>query len=1431
MSVGKKIVEGVAVCTAVAALCGCDPETGPLVLAERGKPSAYAVVVPAEATPCVRHAAEELTNYVFRLTGVALPVADAAPEKGHAVFLRSGGPNPESAFRFAARGRDFEIAGDGDRALLFGVYDFLETMCGCEWLTSDQDIVPSLEKIAVAENLSVERKPSFVNRECGWTDAYEHPDFAAKLKLNGYRYARVYGPKQGGKPPAFDSVLSICHTFQAIFPTEKYFKDHPEYYAEVDGKRLGEGRVQLCLSNPEVVEKAIAFVKERIRRSYPAVKCYGVSQSDTQGYCTCPKCKAIDDREGSPSGSIVTFVNKIADAVRDEWPDVIIETLAYMYSRPAPKTLKCRDNVMITLCTDTCDLSRPLLGNRFRWRGQPAFTDDLHRWQQIARHIYVWDYAVNFRYLWHAYPSLMTLKPNYEFFAENGVTHGYMEGCHHGRRAESSEIKLWLVSHLMWDPHQPFEPLFDRFLRGYYGPAAPFARRYYEEMDKLQQDESKTPQMMWGRLDSPALPDEFFERAAGWWREALAAVKGDAVREKNVRWSMNFTDYTRIMRQKPELDVRSPRFAELRDAARRIVADFDAETWAEGLKCFGEETAIGKESIERLRRLAAMDVGREEARQAKGRFEVRTRLLDFIPGVNFSGADAFDGKGPSSVKIEKKQLILAGPADSLGFSPYPYEPVRPFSGPSLVTLKADGLPAGSRAVLRLKERSRGAKPVEFAAPLENGFAFFETNLDQTREYVFAALDFTVPGKAKAMQKVTVDKLEGLVRTDEANAFTLEVVTHSPLHVVDFGSKEEPRVALHNAAMTKAAAKGALVVSDFYGRSFELPFDVNLEPGKGCVAVRVPRTPGKAEAKGVWRVEAKLTGADGSTAVRTDRFAVLDPHPATPKVPYGKFRMGVHCHSARWRADEADLTHDAAVRMGAKIVRIDDVFSQFATWDRARNDFDFTKADRFLEGLEKRGLAVDAIIQENGFNRFTEDFCARLAQHYGERIDYYEVGNEWDLASAEWLTPAKAVDWQRLAYRGLKRGNAKARVTTNGWAVEDSNGHANVTQKGFQEQFMKEAKGAYDIHAMHLHFAFQNYVERMGRFFKLRQDCGVTEPFVLNETALSVQYRGEEEVAENVWLKVIYGWAHGATDYIWYNMRASQFDPGGVYGVISRDFRPRLTYAAFSGLAAALGDHDFDKTIVEKEGRKAYRFRRRSGKEIVLAGWDTGAMKPVSVDVETDAKRVFVADVMNNRREAKPTGGKVSLPLTGTPQAWVFEDATFAKPSKEILAASKAPPRVILVSPVRPDYGWDLLLDRYAQVHEEYPADPATAHRTWKGKDDCSGILLFSLKDGRPQVYVSVRDEKDTPGDAVQIWRDGKDVTASLNLRRTRHGDGRTTYEGVWPDTETCRLNVRFVDDDGFGGKDGWIDYAPFDAKKPDISAWPLLRFATREEAK
>lgn len=70
-------------------------------------------------------------------------------------------------------------------------------------------------------------------------------------------------PGVGGHP----GLGLITHSFHEQFPVEDYGEEHPEYYALVDGKRKLDGFYdgpQLCLSNPEVLERVTTAVMEEL---------------------------------------------------------------------------------------------------------------------------------------------------------------------------------------------------------------------------------------------------------------------------------------------------------------------------------------------------------------------------------------------------------------------------------------------------------------------------------------------------------------------------------------------------------------------------------------------------------------------------------------------------------------------------------------------------------------------------------------------------------------------------------------------------------------------------------------------------------------------------------------------------------------------------------------------------------------------------------------------------------------------------------------------------------------------------------------------------------------------------------------------------------------------------------------------------------------
>ena len=564
-----------ALCAAVAAaavLCGCAERD--FTLAERGKAGTCAIVLPNDASPSQKYAAQELQRYVKAATGVELPIA-AEPGKGGAVrFVTDESLGPD-AYRLTVGGDGLTIRGSAVHGCLFGAYGFLEDHVGVEWLSSDCTNIPVRTAIRLPGNLDRLEKPAFELRDLGAYDVTRNIDFAAHLRLHGRHFRFL--ERHGFDTVTMDGVLGNSHTFQRIAPVDRYFKDHPDWFSEVNGKRT-EVRPQLCMSNPELLRHTVEFVKERMRKN-PKIKYFGISQNDWPNFCTCPKCKAVTEREGSPSGPLIEFVNAVAREVAKTDPTVTLTTLAYQWSRKPPKTVRPEKNVVVVLCDIECDFSTPL--ERSRCGKNAKFMEDLRGWGRLTDRLYLWDYVVNFPHYPHVFANIPVLGENLRTFRANGVSQVYEEADNEGPHAESAELKAWMLAHLMWNPDQDWKALRDRFTDGYYGAAARTVKTYYDELDAVAaaRDESKTPLLCFEKIEDTPIPDSFYDRAAELWTKALDEAKGDARCERACRWGRFSADYSRVVRYL-ETDGRAdgPDAARVVAAARRMVPLMDAES-------------------------------------------------------------------------------------------------------------------------------------------------------------------------------------------------------------------------------------------------------------------------------------------------------------------------------------------------------------------------------------------------------------------------------------------------------------------------------------------------------------------------------------------------------------------------------------------------------------------------------------------------------------------------------------------------------------------------------------------------------------------------------------------------------------------------------------------------------------------------------------
>ena len=506
------------------------------------------IVIPADPTEQEKYAADELRYYLDLITSSVFEIVSAPCEGPQIALGRAAealiGPDEglgEEGFHVVSCADYVAILG-GVRGALYGVYEFLEAL-GCRFFTPESEKVPACTALR-APDLDTRQVPVFEYRDHNYYYFHTRPRFAAKMRLNGNSTnipARFGGSK---------SYTWFVHTFEKLVPTTVYGKTHPEYFAVYDGKRctLDGGRTQLCLTNPEVLEIAVESARKALRE-HPETSIISISQNDIHPGCQCEKCLAVDREEGSPSGTLLRFVNAIAERLEGEFPNVIFDTLAYNYTRPVPKLTKPRHNVCVRLCTieccfshpfETCDDERGVLkpdGTR------SSLISDLKAWGQYHDRLYIWDYTTCFAHYAAPFPNWRVLQPNMQAFARNSVK-GVFEQANGSIRGgvDFNELRAYVISKLLWNPDCDVKKHIQEFTDFYYGAAGPYVREYIDCLcDKADRDDIHVG--FNDQTDTPLYSDEMLDSLDAIMDKAEAAVQGDPLRlwrvgkaRLSVRW-------------------------------------------------------------------------------------------------------------------------------------------------------------------------------------------------------------------------------------------------------------------------------------------------------------------------------------------------------------------------------------------------------------------------------------------------------------------------------------------------------------------------------------------------------------------------------------------------------------------------------------------------------------------------------------------------------------------------------------------------------------------------------------------------------------------------------------------------------------------------------------------------------------------------------
>ena len=433
----------------------------------------WRITVSDDATASEQYAAEEFQKWFNQATGLTLPlvVGHGNADANHTGQIAiSGLPTlGDEDIQITVESEQIHIQGGRPRGVLYAVYQFLEERVGIRFLTPDHTHIPDASALKIPFG-SYTYSPPFSFRWSYYRENAENPAFAAKRKVNTVTDAENLGGKT--------QQQLINHSFHALVPYGTYGESHPEYYALVDGKRdtnTHGGGPQLCVTNPEVIKVAAEAAIQQLT-DRPGAANISVSQADTAAYCRCETCETLNEAEGTPMGSQLTFVNAVAERIEKAHPHVKVGTLAYWYTRKPPKTIKPRHNVQIQLCSIEC-CTLHAIDNPDCEQNQ-AFCEDTNAWGKICDDIWIWNYNTNFRSYDLPFPNLRSIQPNVRYFLRNNAKGVFMQANGNGLTGEFSDLRNYLISQLIWDPHLDADALLNEFVNLHYEAAAPLILEY-----------------------------------------------------------------------------------------------------------------------------------------------------------------------------------------------------------------------------------------------------------------------------------------------------------------------------------------------------------------------------------------------------------------------------------------------------------------------------------------------------------------------------------------------------------------------------------------------------------------------------------------------------------------------------------------------------------------------------------------------------------------------------------------------------------------------------------------------------------------------------------------------------------------------------------------------------------------------------------------
>ena len=305
----------------------------------------WRVYVPPGSAKVELFARDELRKYIEQISGARL--ADARSTGAHTISLGLKRGLGDDGYSISVSPDSVTILGDNPRGVLYGVYDLLERL-GCRWYyptldPKDPEVVPHRADLSLSvgtwhESARIPDRFYWMSGLAFWVKperAIPQLDWAAKNRYNGVSWqcitenvaSDLATMKSTGILAEMEKRGLMLHGPGHCFPfflsTEKYFRDHPDWFGMLKGQRRPHGGVwpapNFCMSSPEArgtfIENVIAFAKK-----HPEIQRLDLLPIDGAVPCECPECA-----KSTPSDLLSGLYNEISDRLTKVCPNTIVD--------------------------------------------------------------------------------------------------------------------------------------------------------------------------------------------------------------------------------------------------------------------------------------------------------------------------------------------------------------------------------------------------------------------------------------------------------------------------------------------------------------------------------------------------------------------------------------------------------------------------------------------------------------------------------------------------------------------------------------------------------------------------------------------------------------------------------------------------------------------------------------------------------------------------------------------------------------------------------------------------------------------------------------------------------------------------------------------------------------------------------------------------